>query len=77
MVFEPPPDGAPRSYNTLKFMFRGERWGLPQKRNVIDAEQRNVLQAISESDAAMHLIHTLACCGKTALLQCLVHIYAE
>ena len=76
LVFEPPPDGGPRSENTLKVIVRGERWGLPEKLSFVDAEQWNVLQAISESDAAVHVIHALAGCGKTTLLQCLIHLYA-
>ena len=68
-VFETPPDGGPRSENTLKVRFRGERWGLPEKLSFIDTEQRNSLQDISESDAAARAIHALAGCGKTTLLQ--------
>ena len=77
LVFEPPPDGCPCAENTVKVIFRMERWGLPEKLSCIDSEQWNVVQAISESDAAVRVIHALAGCGKTALLQCLIHIYAE
>ena len=48
---------------------------MPEKLSFIDAEQWSVVQAISV--AAVHVIHALAGCGKTALLQCLIHIYAE
>ena len=73
-MLEPPPDGGPRSENTPKVIFRGQRWGLPEKLNFVDTEQRKVLQTISESDAAVHVIRALAGCGKTTLLQSLIHI---
>ncbi|MFM7979442.1 MAG: AAA family ATPase [Candidatus Fonsibacter sp.] len=43
---------------------------------IIDTEQRDILSAIGTSNAPVHVIHGLAGCGKSMLLQCLVAIYA-
>jgi hypothetical protein len=49
---------------------------LPTSLRIIDEEQRGILQSIATSESAVHVIHALAGCGKSTVIQCLVALYA-
>ncbi|MFM7979566.1 MAG: hypothetical protein ACKPKO_09645, partial [Candidatus Fonsibacter sp.] len=63
--------------NMLRLFTTGVvEFDLPKPLQIIDTEQRDILSAIGTSNAPVHVIHGLAGCGKSMLLQCLVAIYA-
>ncbi|MFM7977938.1 MAG: hypothetical protein ACKPKO_01370, partial [Candidatus Fonsibacter sp.] len=63
--------------NTLKLFTSGVvEFDLPIPLQIIDSEQRDILSAIGTCNTPVHVIHGLAGCGKSMLLQCLVAIYA-
>ncbi|MFM7986052.1 MAG: hypothetical protein ACKPKO_42735, partial [Candidatus Fonsibacter sp.] len=62
---------------TLQLFTTGAvEFDLPIPLQIIDAEQRGIRSAIGASNAPVHVIHGLAGCGKSMLLQGLVAIYA-
>jgi hypothetical protein len=69
---------VPRSENVLQEVFY-TNWvrDLPPSLKIIDDQQQAVLNAIGRSGAAVHVIHALAGCGKSTVLQCLVFLYAR
>ena len=63
--------------NALRLIFYdGFLNDLPPALKTIDQQQRGILTAMADSDAPAHVIHVLAGCGKSALLQCLVALFA-
>ena len=49
----------------------------PPALQIIDQEQRAILSNIAQSDAPVQIIHALAGCGKSTILQCIVSLYAR
>ena len=49
---------------------------LPQALQIVDQQQRDILHAMARSNAPVQVIHALAGCGKSTVLQCLVALYA-
>ena len=49
---------------------------LPPALKFIDQQQRDILTRMSVSNAPVHVIHALAGCGKSTVLQCLVALFA-
>ena len=63
----------PSPENTLQVVFGGQwQTHLPTSLRIIDEEQRGILQSIATSESAVHVIHALAGCGKSTVIQCLV-----
>jgi hypothetical protein len=76
-LLNPLHNDPPPSENTFQQVFwRGWETRLPTSLQIIDEEQRAILNSISESTAAVHVIHALAGCGKSTVIQCLVALYA-
>ncbi|MFM7987132.1 MAG: hypothetical protein ACKPKO_48255, partial [Candidatus Fonsibacter sp.] len=59
-----------------KLLTQGIEFDQPLPVKIIDAAQREILSAIVVASAPVHVIHGLAGCGKSMLLQCLVAICA-
>ena len=76
MQLDRPADGdSDPPENTLQRLFpKGFEMELPHALQIIDAEQRGILRAIAASTAPAHVIHALAGCGNSILLQCLVFL---
>ncbi|MFM7978936.1 MAG: hypothetical protein ACKPKO_06430, partial [Candidatus Fonsibacter sp.] len=63
--------------NTLKLCTTGVvEFDLPMPLQIIDTKQRGIFSATGTSNAPVHVIHGLAGCGKSMMMQCLVAIYA-
>ena len=72
-----PPDDALMT-NSLRDVFYPDFLvNLPPALQIIDQEQRAILSNIAQSDAPVQIIHALAGCGKSAILQCIVALYAR
>ena len=72
-LYNPPPP----SENTLQQVFcNGWETRLPASLQIIDEEQRAILSSICDSTSPVHVIHALAGCGKSTVIQCLVALYA-
>ena len=71
-----PSDGSVR--NAMRGAIRdGFFAALPPALTIIDKHQRGILAAIAISSAPVHVIHALAGCGKSTVLQCLVALHAS
>ena len=65
------------SRNTLRSLYHTNFLeGLPAALRISDQQQRGIAAAMAASDVPGHVIHALAGCGKSIVLQWLVALYA-